>query len=210
MAFAVQTVVATPLLRPLHWNGERPPWAPKAQLIFIAQDQTVDAIGAADTGGFILQFPLPSNASYVLQRMMISHRGGNFAMSWDSPSFAMWYGLPGSPVGDAIEIRQSCSQTTFHPAVSASVSESYYTYGVGDRIDTTSAANVDQIRGGFVDTLILNGGYPDANSPQFNMWEPDASIGITEIAYVCIFNQYDENASLEAMFHANNPMGQPG
>jgi len=209
MVHVVQTVEATPRARPFTSKGERPSWAPKAQIIFAEAAQVVDLIGVGDTGGFVLQFPLPTNAIYVLQRLMISHRGAD-TFGWDSPSFAMWFGLTGDEVGEAIEIRMPMCNTRFIPPATVANQEAYYTYGGGDRAYQSSSASTAQVQKAFVDTLILPGGYPAANSPQFGMVNPDASQVATEVDYVCIFNQYEVNASLEAMFNSNNPMGQPG
>lgn len=212
MPHEVQTVVATPLPRLLAYPGNRPPWAPKAQCIFMAEDVAVDAIGTGDTGAFILQFPLPTNNIYVLQRLMLSHRGSsaNPVSSWDKPMFTQWFGLPDKPVSEAVRIGMAMSNARVTPPNATQTVDGYYTYGGGDRENAVSPTGSDQINPAFVNTLALVGGYPDANSPQFSMTEPDADVIATTISYVCIFNQYDVNASLESVFHANQPLGQPG
>jgi len=205
MTHVVQIEAAVPDRRPLEYVGTRPSWIPVAQQIFRADGLSVDAVGVGDTGGFGLEFILPTNWVYVLRRFTATLRGDD-EIAWDGPTWRYFWSpeVTASPAA-TIQVDQVITSAYSVAAPESGTTGGTFTYfefGGGAKAHTDINTNMSNITPLGDRMPPLFGGYGAGISPQFGMHNPTPSSAEAFLSYICIWDIFPVSVVLDANFNA--------
>lgn len=190
MALVTQTETATRYIRPLESAGQ--PGEPWGQCIYTGSFE-VNAIGAADTGLLILQFDLPVNQVWSLQKFNLVMSGGSNA--WAYSSLSALY----SPDPNTDLVNQT---SVTWPLVTQDIAQP----GSTIRFFNLGSAGGDVLGGGALapanspDLFTFGSGTAGADW-SFTTWNQSSSVGPWTMYYTMLFNGYTLEQYLNAETH---------